>query len=174
MKPNDLPPTSSPWTLARRAERMNPSVIRELLKLTERPGIISFAGGLPSPVTFPIEAMREACDRVLTEDGRSALQYAASEGYGPLREWVAASLPWAVDPAQVLITTGSQQGLDLVAKVLIDSGSRVLVETPTYLGALQAFAPMEPQIEGVASDAGGVDVVVLLQQLGAGGAARRL
>ncbi|MDP3203772.1 MAG: PLP-dependent aminotransferase family protein, partial [Hydrogenophaga sp.] len=101
MKPNDLHTSSpTPWTLARRAERMNPSVIRELLKLTERPGIISFAGGLPSPVTFPIEAMREACDRVLTEDGRSALQYAASEGYGPLREWVAASLPWAVDPAQ--------------------------------------------------------------------------
>jgi len=97
-------------------------------------------------------------NRVLRDDGRSALQYAASEGYGPLREWVAASLPWAVDPAQVLITTGSQQGLDLVAKVLIDSGSRVLVETPTYLGALQAFAPMEPQIEGVASDAEGVDV----------------
>jgi len=149
---------NSPWTLARRAERMNPSVIRELLKLTERPGIISFAGGLPSPDTFPIDAMRVACDRVLRDDGRSALQYAASEGYGPLREWVAASLPWAVDPAQVLITTGSQQGLDLVAKVLIDSGSRVLVETPTYLGALQAFAPMEPQIEGVASDAEGVDV----------------
>ncbi len=149
---------NSPWTLARRAERMNPSVIRELLKLTERPGIISLAGGLPSPDTFPIDAMRVACDRVLRDDGRSALQYAASEGYGPLREWVAASLPWAVDPAQVLITTGSQQGLDLVAKVLIDSGSRVLVETPTYLGALQAFAPMEPQIEGVASDAEGVDV----------------
>ncbi|MFW2354527.1 PLP-dependent aminotransferase family protein [Hydrogenophaga sp.] len=172
MKPNDLPSSSSTpstaWTLARRAARMNPSVIRELLKLTERPGIISFAGGLPSPDTFPIEAMREACDRVLREDGRSALQYAASEGYGPLREWVAASLPWAVDPAQVLITTGSQQGLDLVAKVLIDSGSRVLVETPTYLGALQAFSPMEPQIEGVASDAEGVDVDALLQQLGAG------
>ncbi|RZL04684.1 MAG: PLP-dependent aminotransferase family protein, partial [Rubrivivax sp.] len=69
---------------------MNPSVIREILKVTERPGIISFAGGLPSPTTFPVEAMREACDRVLREDGRAALQYAASEGYGPLREWVAA------------------------------------------------------------------------------------
>jgi 2-aminoadipate transaminase len=149
---------NSPWTLARRAQQMNPSVIRELLKLTERPGIVSFAGGLPSPDTFPIEAMREACDRVLTEDGRSALQYAASEGHGPLREWVAASLPWAVDPAQVLITTGSQQGLDLVAKVLIDSGSRVLVETPTYLGALQAFTPMEPVVMGVASDTDGLDL----------------
>ncbi len=165
MKPNDLKnPTG--WTLARRAERMNPSVIREILKVTERPGIISFAGGLPSPATFPVEAMREACDRVLREDGRAALQYAASEGYGPLREWVAASLPWSVDPAQVLITTGSQQGLDLVAKVLIDAGSRVLVETPTYLGALQAFTPMEPDIEGVASDAEGVDVEALERQIG--------
>lgn len=165
MKPDDLKnPTG--WTLARRAERMNPSVIREILKVTERPGIISFAGGLPSPATFPVEAMREACDRVLREDGRAALQYAASEGYGPLREWVAASLPWSVDPARVLITTGSQQGLDLVAKVLIDSGSRVLVETPTYLGALQAFTPMEPDIEGVASDAEGVDVEALERQIG--------
>jgi 2-aminoadipate transaminase len=102
MKPNDLKnPTG--WTLARRAERMNPSVIRDILKVTEKPGIISFAGGLPSPATFPVEAMRVACDRVLREDGAAALQYAASEGYGPLREWVAASLPWAVDPAQVLI-----------------------------------------------------------------------
>ncbi|MDP3253633.1 MAG: PLP-dependent aminotransferase family protein [Hydrogenophaga sp.] len=165
MKPNDLKnPTG--WTLARRAERMNPSVIREILKVTEKPGIISFAGGLPSPATFPVEAMRVACDRVLREDGAAALQYAASEGYGPLREWVAASLPWSVDPAQVLITTGSQQGLDLVAKVLIDAGSRVLVETPTYLGALQAFTPMEPVIEGVASDAEGVDVESLERQIG--------
>jgi 2-aminoadipate transaminase len=165
LKPDDLKnPTG--WTLARRAERMNPSVIREILKVTERPGIISFAGGLPSPATFPVEAMREACDRVLREDGRAALQYAASEGYGPLREWVAASLPWSVDPARVLITTGSQQGLDLVAKVLIDAGSRVLVETPTYLGALQAFTPMEPDIEGVASDAEGVDVEALERQIG--------
>ncbi|MCW5655785.1 PLP-dependent aminotransferase family protein [Hydrogenophaga sp.] len=172
MKPNDLH-TPVNWTLARRAERMNPSVIREILKVTERPGIISFAGGLPSPATFPVEAMREACERVLRDDGPAALQYAASEGYGPLREWVAASLPWPVDPAQVLITTGSQQGLDLVAKVLIDAGSRLLVETPTYLGALQAFTPMEPRIEGVASDAGGVDVAALQRQLGAGDAPPR-
>jgi 2-aminoadipate transaminase len=157
MRLNDLQPTQR-WTLARRAERMNPSVIREILKVTEKPGVISFAGGLPSPKTFPIDAFAEACAKVLREDGRAALQYAASEGYGPLREAVAAQLPWPVDPAQVLITTGSQQGLDLVAKVLIDSGSRVLVETPTYLGALQAFAPMEPDVVGVASDDEGVDV----------------
>jgi 2-aminoadipate transaminase len=146
------------WKLAARAEKMNPSVIREILKVTERPGIISLAGGLPSPKTFPISAFAEACAEVLHKDGQAALQYAASEGYSPLREAVAAMLPWPVDPAQVLITTGSQQGLDLIAKVLLDPGSRVLVETPTYLGALQAFAPMEPEPVSVASDDEGVRV----------------
>lgn len=147
------------WTLAQRAHKMNPSVLRELLKVTEQPGIINLAGGLPSPQTFPIEAIAQATQKVLTEDGQGALQYAASEGYGPLREWVAADLRQqglTVQAAQVLITTGSQQGLDLVAKVLIDAGSKVLVESPTYLGALQAFAPMEPQIVSVASDEEGV------------------
>jgi len=156
MRMNDLPPKQ--WTLARRAQRMNPSVIREILKVTERPGIISFAGGLPSPRTFPVPEFAAACEKVLRDDGPAALQYAASEGYGPLREQVAAMLPWPVDPAQVLITTGSQQGLDLVAKILIDAGSRILVETPTYLGALQAFTPMEPQVDAVASDDSGVQV----------------
>ena len=88
-----------------------------------------------------------------------SLQYAASEGYGPLREWVAHDLlkqGMQVSPDQVLITTGSQQGLDLVAKILIDAGSRILVETPTYLGALQAFTPMEPQVVSVDSDDSGV------------------
>jgi 2-aminoadipate transaminase len=162
------------WTLSARAERMNPSVLRELLKLTERPGIISFAGGLPSPKTFPVEAFAQACARVLRDDAPAALQYAASEGYGPLREMVAAALPWQVDPAQVLITTGSQQGLDLAAKVLIDAGSRILVETPTYLGALQAFAPMEPKVESVASDDEGVDITALRQVQAAGAPARFL
>jgi 2-aminoadipate transaminase len=162
MKLNDL--QSPAWTLARRAARMNPSVIREILKVTERPGIISFAGGLPSPKTFPIAEFAEASARVLRDDGQAALQYAASEGYAPLREAVAAQLPWNVDPAQVLITTGSQQGLDLVAKVLIDSGSRILVETPTYLGALQAFMPMEPEVASVASDAEGIDLDDLARQ----------
>jgi 2-aminoadipate transaminase len=146
------------WTQAQRAEKMNPSVIREILKVTEQPGIISFAGGLPSPKTFPVAEFAEACARVLGSDGQGALQYAASEGYAPLREWVAASLPWKVDPAQVLITTGSQQALDLIAKILIDKGSRVLVETPTYLGALQAFTPMEPDFVSVAGDAQGINV----------------
>jgi 2-aminoadipate transaminase len=159
------------WTLARRAEKMNPSVIREILKVTEKPGIISFAGGLPSPLTFPIDAMREASERVLRDDGKAALQYAASEGYAPLREWVAQDLlkqGMKVSPDQVLITTGSQQGLDLVAKILIDAGSRILVETPTYLGALQAFTPMEPVAVGVNSDDHGVDAADLRAKVGTG------
>ncbi len=165
-------PATSPWVLSGRAALMNPSVLRELLKLTEQPGIISFAGGLPSPRTFPVDEFAQACARVLRDDAQAALQYAASEGYGPLREIVAASLPWNVDPAQVLITTGSQQGLDLAAKVLIDTGSRILVETPTYLGALQAFAPMEPQVQSVASDDEGVDITALRAAQAAGTPAR--
>ena len=151
MKMNDLPTTST-WTLARRAERMNHSVIREILKVTEKPGIISLAGGLPSPKTFPVSAFAAASAAVLAQDGPGALQYAASEGYGPLRQAIADFLPWDVNPDQILITTGSQQALDLIAKVLIDESSRVLVETPTYLGALQAFTPMEPTVVAVASD----------------------
>jgi len=152
------------FTLAQRAHKMNPSVIREILKVTEKPGIISFAGGLPSPDTFPIDAMREASERVLRLDGRAALQYAASEGLPQLREWVSKDLKkqgMQVSPDQVLITTGSQQGLDLVAKVLIDAGSKILVETPTYLGALQAFMPMEPDVVSVDSDGEGVDATDL-------------
>ena len=159
------------WTLAHRAEKMNPSVIREILKVTEKPGIISFAGGLPSPLTFPIDAMREASERVLRDDGKAALQYAASEGYAPLREWVAQDLlkqGMHVSPDQVLITTGSQQGLDLAAKILIDAGSRILVETPTYLGALQAFTPMEPVAVAVNSDDHGVDPDDLRAKVGTG------
>lgn len=159
------------WKLAQRADKMNPSVIREILKVTEKPGIISFAGGLPSPQTFPIDAMREASERVLKDDGKAALQYAASEGYAPLREWVAQDLlkqGMHVSPDQVLITTGSQQGLDLVAKILIDAGSRILVETPTYLGALQAFTPMEPVAVGVNSDDHGVDAADLRAKVGTG------
>lgn len=140
---------------AQRAARMNSSIIREILKVTERPGVISLAGGLPSPDTFPVEAMREAAERVLRDSPREALQYAASEGHGPLREWVASELNAQglhVDASQVLITTGSQQGLDLVGKILIDAGSRVAVESPTYLGALQAFAPYEPAFVSVPCD----------------------
>lgn len=154
----DMGASTGPFQLARRAQRMNPSVIREILKVTERPDIISLAGGLPSPDGFPVEAMRAASEKVLRDTPREALQYAASEGYAPLREWVAAHLAgqgMAVDPGQVLITTGSQQGLDLVGKVLVDPGQRIAVETPTYLGALQAFAITEPVFAPVPGDAEG-------------------
>jgi 2-aminoadipate transaminase len=148
----------SPFVQARRAQRLNPSIIREILKVTERPDVLSMAGGLPSPDSFPIEAMRQACQRVLTDTPRQALQYAASEGFGPLRDWVAEHLRaqgMRCTAEQVLITTGSQQGLDLVAKVLVDPGAPVAVETPTYLGALQAFAPFEPIFTSLACDDAG-------------------
>jgi 2-aminoadipate transaminase len=145
---------------------MNPSVIREILKVTERPGIISFAGGLPSPRTFPVAEFAAACTKVLRDDAQAALQYAAIEGFGPLREMVSASLPWRPDPSQVLITTGSQQGLDLLAKVLLDEGSRLLVETPTYLGALQAFAPMMPELIAVDCDDEGAQIDAVAQAAG--------
>jgi 2-aminoadipate transaminase len=156
------------WTLSARAAKMNPSVIREILKVTEKPGIISLAGGLPSPKTFPVQEFARAAATVLEREGVQALQYAASEGYAPLREAIAEFLPWDVDPDQVLITTGSQQALDLAAKVLIDEGSRVLVETPTYLGALQAFGPMAPQVVSVASDDEGVLIDDLAARAGSG------
>ncbi|MCV2358139.1 PLP-dependent aminotransferase family protein [Paucibacter sp. TC2R-5] len=151
---------SSVWTQARRAARMNPSIIREILKVTEKPGILSMAGGLPSADTFPVAELKAACDRVLTENPKEALQYAASEGFAPLREWVAQrvqSLGMQVTPDQVLITSGSQQGLDLVGKILCDAGAPVAVETPTYLGALQAFTPFEPIFTSLDSDEQGVD-----------------
>jgi 2-aminoadipate transaminase len=163
-------PNTTHWTLAARAAKMNPSVIREILKVTEKPGIISFAGGLPSSKTFPVAEFEAACAKVLKDDPAGALQYAASEGYGPLRDMVAAQLQaqskaaghtWSVDPGQVMITTGSQQGLDLVAKILIDAGSKVLVESPTYLGAVMAFTPMEPDVVSVGSDDEGIDVADL-------------
>ena len=165
--------TQTPWTMARRAAKMNPSVIREILKVTEKPGIISFAGGLPSSKTFPVAEFTAACTQVLTTEPQAALQYAASEGFAPLRQMVADRLPWDVDPAQVLITTGSQQGLDLIAKILIDADSRVLVETPTYLGALQAFTPMEPEVMSVASDDEGVDLADLASKIGSGASKAR-
>ena len=117
--------------------------------------MISFAGGLPSPATFPVERIRQACNDILASNPSAALQYGPTEGYLPLREWVAERYSQngvRVSVNQVLITTGSQQGLDLLGKVLIDVESRVLVETPTYLGALQAFSLAEPQFVSVPSD----------------------
>ena len=144
--------------ISSRAQRITSSAIREILKVTERPEVISFAGGLPSPETFPAERIRAACDGILRADGKSALQYGPTEGYLPLREWIAqrcSSADAPVSPANVLVTTGSQQALDLIGKVLVEPGRSLLVETPTYLGALQAFGLFEPRFVSVPSDDAG-------------------
>jgi 2-aminoadipate transaminase len=121
---------------------MTSSAIRELLKLTEDPEVISFAGGLPAPDVFPVEEFNAACGQVLKEWGALALQYGSTEGYLPLREMIArhtARYGISVGPENILITSGSQQALDLLGKVFINPGDRLLVEEPTYLGALQAW-----------------------------------
>jgi 2-aminoadipate transaminase len=152
-------PAPIQWHFSRRAQKLESSAIREILKVTMRPEVISFAGGLPSPETFPVEHMKAAYDKVLSREGRVALQYGPSDGYKPLREWVASTLSTngtRIVPEQVLMVSGSQQGLDLLGKVLIDEGSKVLVETPSYLGALQAFSVYGPQFESVPTDDGGL------------------
>jgi 2-aminoadipate transaminase len=121
---------------------MKSSAIRDLLKLTQNPEIISFAGGLPANELFPVEQFKNACRHVLETNSSTALQYGATEGYLPLREMIARNLQrYGIEASadNVLITSGSQQALDLVAKLLINEGDCVLVEAPTYLGALQAF-----------------------------------
>jgi len=148
-------PTPIQWQFSVRAQQLQSSVIREILKITMRPEIISFAGGLPSPLTFPVEHMKVAFDKVLSTQGKVALQYGPTDGYAPLREWIANSLSIdgaTISPDQVLMTSGSQQGLDLLGKVLIDEGSKVLVETPSYLGALQAFSVYQPEFVSVPTD----------------------
>ncbi|MGK3274791.1 PLP-dependent aminotransferase family protein [Comamonas kerstersii] len=156
------------WTLAARAAKMNSSAIREILKLTDRPGIISMAGGLPSPASFPISAFTQACNTVMERDGAAALQYSTTEGFPALRQAIADFLPWDVNPDQILITTGSQQALDLIGKVFLDKGSRILVEKPTYLGALQAFTPFEPTPVGVNSDDEGMLIDDFAAKVGTG------
>ena len=148
-------PTPIQWQFSQRAQQLQSSVIREILKITVRPEVISFAGGLPSPATFPVEHMRAAHDKVLSQQGKVALQYGPTDGYGPLRDWIAQSLSTddaKITAEQVLMVSGSQQGLDLLAKVLIDEGSKALVETPSYLGALQAFSVYRPEFVSVPSD----------------------
>ncbi|WP_298019237.1 PLP-dependent aminotransferase family protein [uncultured Castellaniella sp.] len=151
--------TSSPAVFSQRARQLTSSAIREILKITERPEVISFAGGLPSPEGFPIAELQAAFDRVLSTQGATALQYGRTEGYTPLREWVARDLSRAgapIDPEEVLIVSGSQQALDMLGKLFIDPGSKVLVEAPSYLGALQSFSLFEPQFQAVPTDAGGL------------------
>lgn len=141
---------------AARMDRLHQSAIRELLKLTERPEIISFAGGLPAPELFPVAEFAQACAEVLRDDGEAALQYSISEGFRPLRAWLAEYLSratgLAADAERILITNGSQQAVDLVAKVLLDPGDAVVVENPTYLGAVQAFDAYQASFLDVATD----------------------
>ena len=157
MKLNNLPKME--WKFSARAEQLKSSMIREILKITQRPEVISFAGGLPSTDTFPVERMRAAFDSVLANSGKSALQYGPTDGYLPLREYIAASLSkdgTTIEADQILMTSGSQQGLDLLGKVLLDEGSKALVESPSYLGALQAFSVYRPEFVAVEMDENGL------------------
>jgi len=148
------------WKFSARAQALTGSAIRDIVKkIGQRPDVISFAGGLPSPATFPIDAIRAAFDAVLTREGKTALQYSATDGYAPLRAWIAGSLSThgaRITPEQVLITSGSQQGLDLLGKVLVNEGDRVLVETPTYVGALHALGIYGPRFVSVPMDEDGL------------------
>ncbi|MDI6696930.1 MAG: PLP-dependent aminotransferase family protein [Anaerolineales bacterium] len=163
----------TPWDhrFAQRTQRMGSSAVRELLKLTEQPDLISFAGGLPAPDVFPIDAFREACDRVLVENGAQALQYGTTEGYKPLRELIvrhSARYGINVTPENVLITSGSQQALDLLGKILINPGDRILVESPTYLGALQAWSAYGAEYVTVPMDEYGMVTEALEEALRSG------
>ena len=144
---------------AQRTLGVKSSAIRELLKVTQKPEIISFGGGLPAPDVFPVKCFEEACHKVLTEHGPEALQYGTTEGYQPLREMIARNLARygiVASAENVLITSGSQQALDLIGKLLINRGDRILIEAPTYLGALQAFNVYGAQYMSVPVDDDGL------------------
>jgi 2-aminoadipate transaminase len=158
------------WTdrFAHRTERMTSSVIRELLKLLEDPEIISFAGGLPAPEVFPLERIEEATRRVLREQGAQALQYGPTEGYRPLRDLLVRHMGRygiKVGAENVLITTGSQQGLDLIGKLLLNPADRVAVEDPTYMGAIQAFTSYQARYLTVPLDEEGMRTDLLEEAL---------
>ena len=163
----------TPWDhrYAQRTQRMTSSAIRELLKLAEQPDIISFGGGMPAPDVFPIEEFKEACERVLRDYGALSLQYGATDGYLPLRELIcrhSSRYGIEVNPENVLITSGSQQGLDLLGKILINPGDRILVESPTYLGALQAWAAYGAEYVTVPMDEYGMVTDALEEALRSG------
>jgi 2-aminoadipate transaminase len=153
----------TPWEYryAHRMQKMGSSVIRELLKFTEQPDIISFAGGLPAPDVFPLEEFRAACNDVLDHYGPQALQYGTTEGYGPLREMIArhtARYSVEVGPENILVTSGSQQALDFLGRLFINRGDYIVVESPTYLGALQAWNAYGAQYIPVRADENGMIV----------------
>src|ERR1700745_3452720 len=156
---------------AQRTLGVKSSAIRELLKVTQKPEIISFGGGLPAPDVFPVKRFEEACHKVLTEQGAQALQYGATEGYQPLREMIARNISRyriVASAENFLITSGSQQALDLIGKLLINRGDRILVEAPTYLGALQAFSVYGAQYVPVPVDEDGLQTEQLDSSLRAG------
>jgi 2-aminoadipate transaminase len=146
---------------ALRTDGMKSSTIRELLKLTQQPDIISFAGGLPAPDVFPVERFQEASNHVLRKDAKKALQYSTTEGYLPLRELIISEIlgeELNISPENVIITSGSQQALDLIGKVLLNPGDHILVESPTYLGALQAWNAYQAKYITVSMDDDGMQV----------------
>jgi 2-aminoadipate transaminase len=156
---------------ANRMHRARRSYVREILKAASKPQIISFAGGLPNPRFIPVQEIREAIRITLAEQGAAALQYYASEGHAPLREWIAeqyAAEGLAVSPDQILITTGSQQGLDLAAKVLLNPEDKVVVEDPTYIAAIQVLGLYEAEIRSVPSDSNGIDPAALRREVEGG------
>lgn len=160
----------TPWEyrFAHRTQKMGSSVIRELLKFTEQPDIISFAGGLPAPEVFPVKEFQEACNRVLTEQGAQALQYSTTEGYQPLREMIArhtGRYSVKITADNIMITSGSQQALDFIGRLFINRGDYVVVESPTYLGALQAWNAYGAQYISVPSDEDGMIVDKLEEAL---------
>jgi len=146
--------------LARRVERLKPSTIREMLKVTQNPEVISFGGGLPAAEIFPVDDVSAAQDRVMRTHGAAALQYSVTDGIAPLRAWVAAyvreSTGVDVAPDDIVITGGSQQGLDLFARVFLDPDDVVALENPSYLGAIQAFDAFEPRYLAIESDDAGI------------------
>lgn len=149
---------------ADRVANLNSSAIREILKLTQRPEIISFAGGLPSEASFPVDEIKEIMTDIIAGLDGKTLQYGISEGYVPLREEIAkmvTPLGMEIGINDVLITTGSQQGLDLVAKGFLNKGDTVLVESPTYLSALQVFKLYEAECVAAPVDTDGIDPVGL-------------
>jgi 2-aminoadipate transaminase len=161
--------TSSERRFARRMTKVHKSFIREILKVTEKPDIISFAGGLPNPAMFATEAFAKAAERVLSREGAITLQYSTTEGFAPLRRWIAdryrTHKGLDVDPDLILITTGSQQCLDLAAKALVDAGDTVVLERPGYLGSIQAFSLFEPRFAQVEMDDEGVLIEPLKEAL---------
>lgn len=154
---------------ARRTESVHRSFIREILAVTEDPNIISFAGGLPNPRFFPVEEFQQSAHNVLVSSGREALQYSTTEGYRPLREFVSdrykKNKGIDVDPDEILITNGSQQGIDLIAKILLNPGDGVVLENPSYLAAIQSFSFYEPTYFPVSLEEDGVCIGELEQAL---------